>query len=143
MSALEYSGASACPPAKRRWALRVRFSTSPRMFNTQGLCDGSLQPTRPSVLASAALRARKFRRLVLRVSAIAVLLDRIAAGDHRTQIVPGAGQDDHDDVYEEERDEGKRADEVDRARTLTAEEHPGQEREGAVHRRRHGETGQH
>src|SRR5690242_2521926 len=142
MSAFEYSGASACPPAKSRWARRVRFSTSPRMFNTHGVCDGSLQPTRPSVVASAAVRVRKFRRLVV-TSAIPVLrLDRITTGDHRAQIVPGAGQDHHDDVHEEECDERKRAEEMDGTRALSPAEDPGQEWEGAVHRRRHGETGE-
>src|SRR3990167_3524479 len=72
-----------------------------------------------------------------------LLTDRVAAGDHRADVVPDARDQDHDDVNDDEEDDGGRGDEVQRARRLAAGEEIDEPREGSIDAGRHAETGQH
>src|SRR5579862_9878072 len=140
MSFLENSGASAWCPANRRCIRRVRFSTSPSALTTHCCSESGVQAASISAPALASIPLRRLRR----VSAIGPFpLDHIASRDHRTHIVPRAREHDHDHVDDEEAQEPERAKEMDRARGLAPEEHPGKDRERRVHRRRYGQARQH
>src|ERR1051325_9438941 len=143
ISALVYSAASAWLPANRRWTRSVNPSALYNTSCTHCVCDTLLQPASVSAPALRPTLRRKLRRLdsLMRTSRIA--LDKIAARDHRADIVPGPGEYDHDDGNDEKRDKGKGTDEMNRARALAAIENPQQPGKCCVHCRRHRQSGQH
>src|SRR5258707_5153778 len=142
MSALSNSGASAWLPTNRRWAQRVRFSTSSIRFTAQGDSAMPVQPASASAESAAAPRARNDRRK-MGSDILRLRLDGKPAGDHRAHPVERRRQDQRKHVNNEETQKRERDDEMNRSRALSPPEHPQQERIAAVHVWRHGETGEH
>src|SRR5215469_8344755 len=133
MSAFEYSVAIDHEPAISRCARLVRPSALSRTFGNHCVSESPRQPLRSSALVPAATPPRKPRRVPLPSDMRRLLrVDGVPAGDHRAHIVPGAGQNDHDDVHDEETEEGESQDEMDGARALAAAEDPDEPRERAV-----------
>ena len=106
-----------------------------------GLAPSQSQPPRSS--AGAARPAVSSRRRVIGLIARSSFGKPVAAGDHRADLVQRPGEDHHDQVHDDEQHQEPGGDEVDRARRLPPAEQVEQPRPGRVHRRRHGQPGQH
>src|SRR5215469_18874418 len=130
MSAFEYSVAIDHEPAISRCARLVSPSALSRIFGNHCVSESPRQPLRSSAPVPATAAPRNPRREPSDMGGLpAVAIDGVPAGDDRAQIVPGAGQHDHDDVHDEEPEKGERQDEVDGARALPAAEEPDEPRE--------------
>src|SRR5438445_4567399 len=114
MSASLNSRASAAGPMTARCAVRVSPSVLASTPLNQGALETWSQPASVSVPAAARARLRKFLRsdrwLFMGLSRD---LDGVAAGDHRSQIVPNARNDHHCHVHENEQHRGCRREEMD------------------------------
>src|SRR6516165_4340254 len=116
MSLSAYSRASDFGRAKKRCARRVRpsaeLSVSFTGFDMESLVQAEAR--------SAADAASTPRRGAVRSRAMIVSLDldRVAPGDHRAQVVPDAGDQNHEQVERHERHQEPRHDEVDAPRRL-------------------------
>src|SRR5580704_11114342 len=142
MSAFENSGASAHEPATSRSARLLSPSALASTLGHHSVSESPLQPLRASALAPAAIPPKKLRRLTSTMARLRGL-DRIAARDHGTDVVPCSRQHHHDDVDDEKSQERKGADEMNGSRGLPTAEYPEQLRKRGIDGRRHGQSRQH
>src|ERR1044071_5575976 len=98
-------------------------STESRTLGNHSVRERLSQPASATADAAAAARPRN-ARLPRRLRNLNGLfmggLDTVAAGDHRSQVVPQSRYDHLEHVDEHERDQQPRDDEMDRARRLPA-----------------------
>src|SRR5580692_1612398 len=111
MSARLNSGASASRGASSaRWTKRVRFSAESTIPRTSGSRESKSQPASDNAPPPAISLSKVSRRVRSDLGFgvlgdMLVLLDPIAAGDHRDDVVDRPGQHDHRQMHEKKRDE--------------------------------------
>src|SRR5208282_1865913 len=111
------------------------------MLVNQGLPDNPSHPPSDSAAMPPAAWAKNPRRPT-RLTVVIVASDAVPAGDHRAQVVPGTGHENHRDMNEHEAEKRECADEVDRPRGLPPAEEMEKPGEARVEPGRHGETGE-
>ena len=131
MSSGRYSRANACRGASSaRWARRVSVSADSSTASAAGERASRPQPESDSAPPPASSFSSVSRRVSFVSRFMVLLLDAVAAGDHRHDVVDEARQHDHRQVDGDEGDQETRQQEMDGARRLTAAERIDQPGEG-------------